>query len=260
MENRFVITDIKRIIYVSNEEYPEKVTHFTMPRVYNELIFNLSGENIVYFNGKNLYNLPDTIRFLPEGEVTEYTVNRTERGSCIDIVFTADREIEKEAFVTTVQKSAKIRALFKKAFSIWVAKNEGYYFDCLSLIYKIFAEMQKENYLPEKDFEKIKPALEYIDSTFPNTDLSAEQLASICGISYSYLKSLFIKRFGFPPKRYIIRLKINYACNLLSSGQYTISQVAEAAGYPDIYFFSRQFKEYMGISPTEYINKYKSSK
>jgi len=63
-----------------------------------------------------------------------------------------------------------------------------------------------------------------------------------------------------PPKRYAISLKINLACDLLSSEMYSVSQVAEMSGYDDIYFFSRQFKEYIGISPTEFIKKFKSAK
>ena len=89
---------------------------------------------------------------------------------------------------------------------------------------------------------------------------TTEELASCCAISYPYIKKLFVKKFGVPPIKYSIQLKINYACDLLKSELYTISQTAEICGYNDIYFFSRQFKEYMGISPTDFINKYKSSK
>ena len=85
-------------------------------------------------------------------------------------------------------------------------------------------------------------------------------LAERSGINPSYLKKLFIKKFGMPPSKYIINLKINYACDLLQSGLYRISQVAELCGYADLYFFSRQFKDYMGISPSAFIENYKSSK
>ncbi len=260
MEKHFAITEIKRIIYVGEEEYNEKITRFTMERVYNELIFNLSGQNTVYFNGKALVAYPNTIRFLPDGPVTEYVVDREIKGSCIDIVFSADRVISEEAFITSPIDNSKIAALFKKAFSIWVAKNEGYHFECISLLYKIFAELQKESYLPEKDYKKIEPAVSFINEHFISENISAEKLAELCDISYSYLKRLFIKRFGLPPKKYIIQLKINYACDLLRSEMYSVSEVSEMCGYGDLYFFSRQFKEYVGISPTEFMKKYKSSK
>jgi len=260
MEKDFIITGIDRIVYIGKEEYPEKVTRFEMSEVRNELIFNFSGQNTIYFNGKALKTVPDTVRFLPAGRVYEYVVDREENGACIDIVFTADRSISKEAVITPPLLNQKLPALFKKAFSIWVAKDEGYKFECISLLYKIFAELQKESYLPDADFKKIKPAITYINENFLSEKLNAEELAKRCGISYSYLKRLFIRRFGMPPKRYAISLKINLACDLLSSEMYSVSQVAEMSGYDDIYFFSRQFKEYIGISPTEFIKKFKSAK
>ena len=261
MNNKFSIIDINRIILVGKDEYKEKVTSFSKnSNCKNELIYHLSGKSIVVFNGKQLETTEDTIRFLPAGEINEYTVDRIERGECIDIVFDTNMPITDEAFVLKLKQSEKIKSLFKKIFAVWVAKEDGYYFECVSLIYKIFAELQKKNYIPENQFVSIKPAIDYIESHFLEKKITAEELTACCKISYPYIKKLFIKKFGIPPIKYSIQLKINYSCDLLKSELYTISQIAEICGYNDIYFFSRQFKEYMGLSPTDFINKYKSSK
>ena len=260
MNNKFAITDIKRVILVGKDEYKETITSFTNKTCSNELIFHLSGESTVFFNGKQLDVKKDTIRFLPQGEIHEYIVKRKERGECIDIFFNTDIPVTNEAFVLKLNQSEKIKSLFKKIFSVWVAKGDGYYFECVSIIYKIFAELQKKNYIPESQFNSIKPAIDYIEKHFLDKKITAEELTLCCTISYPYIKKLFIKKFGVPPIKYSIQLKINYACDLLKSELYTISQTAEICGYNDIYFFSRQFKEYMGISPTDFINKYKSSK
>ena len=114
------------------------------------------------------------------------------------------------------------------------------------MLYKIFAELEKKNYIPESKFNKIKPALEYIEENFLSRNISCEFLAELCSISYSYLVRLFNEKYGVSPKRYIIQLKINYASDLLKSGQYSVSEVAEMSGFEDLYFFSRQFKEYIG--------------
>ena len=261
MNNKFAIIDIKRVVLVGKDEYREQVISFTSNKTCcNELIFHLSGESTVFFNGKRLEITKDSIRFLPQGEIHEYIVNRKERGECIDICFDTDVPVTNEAFVLKLKQSEKIKSLFKKIFSAWVAKNDGYYFECISIIYKIFSELQKKNYIPESQFNSIKPAIDYIERHFLDKKITTEGLASCCAISYPYIKKLFVKKFGVPPIKYSIQLKINYACDLLKSELYTISQTAEICGYNDIYFFSRQFKEYMGLSPTDFINKYKSSK
>ena len=133
-------------------------------------------------------------------------------------------------------------------FSVWISKEDGYYFECISLINKIFSELQKRNYLSPELYSKIKPAIDEINKDFLSKDLSSAYLASVCDISESYLKKLFKKKFGVPPKRYIIQKKINYACELLLLGRYSINQIAELCNFSDVYYFSKQFKEQMGVS------------
>lgn len=260
MNEHFIITKINRIILVGKDEYKEATTSFSHELKSNELIFHLSGETTVHFNGKRLETKENTIRFLPKGPNTEYIVDRKVKGECIDVFFDTDYPICQNAFVMKSPKSDAMRNLFKKLFTVWVAKDDGYYFECISLLYKIFAELQKQNYIPENQYRAIKPAIEFIETHFLDRKISMNDLADCCSISYSYLKKLFIKKFGMPPTKYIITLKINYACDLLLSGLYNVTQIAEICGYNDLYFFSRQFKEYIGISPSEYIEKYKSSK
>ena len=260
MEENFVITGIRRVIMVGKEEYNEPFTSFGHTVRSNELIFNFSGHSTVYFNGLELEQHPNTIRFLPKGEVSRYDVLRHERGECIDIFFEADRPISDSAFVLSASKNESLRALFKKIFAIWVGKGKGYYFECLSLLYRIFAELQNDTYVPKEHYLKIKPAVDYIHDRFLAEDVSVPRLAAICGIGESYFARLFREKFGTSPKKYIIGMKINHATELLRLESYSVTKVAELSGFSDVYFFSRQFKEYIGLTPTDFVKKYRSSK
>ncbi len=261
MDNNFLITEIARVALVDERyEYPEDRTVFEEGINHNELIFQFLGNYTVTFKNQTAEILPNTIRFIPQGIRQNYSVLRKVHGFCILTTFKTDSAISDKMLVLKVANPQKIGALFKKMFSIWVAKNDGYYFECISILYKIFAELQKENYIPENKYLKIKPAVEYIEENFLATEISSEYLSEICSISYSYLKRIFIEKFGVSPKKYIINLKMNYACDLLKSEKYSVSQIALMSGYNDVYFFSRQFKEYIGISPLEFRKKYKSSK
>ena len=245
---------------VGKNEYSTPMTSFSHALEQNELIFHFSGQATVFFDDLVLETKPNTIRFLPKGEPKRYDVLRHERGECIDVFFSADRPISKQAFVMNVAQSEKLGVLFKKIFSTWVSKKEGYYFESVSLLYRIFAEMQKDTAKPSRHKLKIAPAMDMIHSDFLTRDFSLRELAAICKMGESYFQKLFKEIYGISPKKYIIQLKINHACDLLRLERYTVTQIAELCNFSDVYFFSRQFKEYMGITPTQFVNKYKSSR
>ena len=260
MEDYFVITGIKRVIMVGKDEYPEHLTSFKHDLETNELIFNISGHSTVYFNGIRLENLPGNVRFLPKGPTKQYDVLRQNRGECIDIFFDTDKPVSNEAFVKSVSSNEKVGNLFKRIFALWVSKEKGYYFESISLLYRIFAELEKESSSPKKHADKIAPAIDFIHNEFLKRDISLEELATASNMCESYFQRLFKEKYGVSPKRYIIQLKINHACDLLRLKRHTVTQIAELCNFSDVYFFSRQFKEYMGITPTQFIKKYRSSK
>ena len=91
MEQNFRITEIKRVIMVGKDEYPEKMTSYGHTLNSNELIFHYSGQSTVYFDDLVLPTVPNTIRFLPKGDTKRYDVVRHENGDCIDVFFQTDR-------------------------------------------------------------------------------------------------------------------------------------------------------------------------
>ena len=115
MNEKLIITAIRRVIMVKKEEYPEKIIEFKTKRLaHNELILHLSGEAKVCFNGVELYTAPGIIRFLPAGENNGYTVTKISSGDCIDIFFDTDTPISYTAFVMDMSKRTNILSLFKK--------------------------------------------------------------------------------------------------------------------------------------------------
>lgn len=252
MENNFVITDIRAVYLTDEKKYPNGFVEYSPRLISNELIYRPNGYSTVCFAGKVLNTTPNSVHILPKMHGGKYTVNFAEPDYFIDIFFETDRPVFTEPFCLNSLKSNRLNSLFKKAFSCWIKKGDGYKFECISIVYKIFAELQKKDYIPENKFRKIVPAIKYIENNFLKENISCEYLSKLCGISYSYLQRLFTEKYGLPPKKYIIQLKINYACDLLTSGKYTVSEAAKATGFTELYFFSRQFKEYVGMSPKNY--------
>lgn len=267
MDFDFIVTQIDRIVYVAGDEFKETDTEFDPVLASNELIFHLpddgdeKAETLMEF-GSETYTLGgDMIRFLPKGDNGRYAMHRkTQGGGCIDIFFQTDRPVSDRAFILKNDHDLVIGEQFRHAFVTWAAKGDGYYHECLSSLYRILAEMQKVHYLPAEEYRVVEPAVRYISEHFRDEKLNMEELAGRCGISYSALKRAFVKRFGCPPQKYVTNMRMNYACDLLETGDYSVEAVAQLTGYSTVYYFSRQFKKQVGMPPAEFRKKYRSSR
>jgi len=249
------VTSIESVLYVSRDRHPECVTRFYGPMCANELIFHLSGDATVTFNGTVMRTVENTVRYLPRTEISEYEVVRDEPGECIDIFFNTDVPLASTAFLLNFAGNQGLKAHFRKIHSTWLEKADGYYSRCMSLLYEILHEIASAQYVPNSKSAVIAPAVEYISAHYVSDRIEIPHLARLCGISESYLKQLFIATYGLPPKKYVIKRKMEHAIELLNSNMFTVSEIAQNLGYDNVYYFSRAFKETFGCAPTHYREK-----
>ena len=78
-----------------------------------------------------------------------------------------------------------------------------------------------------------------------------EDLAQRAQLSPRYFSIKFKDIIGLSVQTYMIRMRIDRAQHLLMHAGMNVTEVADALGYRDIFFFSRQFKQYTGKSPSE---------
>ncbi len=84
----------------------------------------------------------------------------------------------------------------------------------------------------------------------PGNHWSVANLAKMACLSRSQFTRRFISATGVSPVRYQIHARLNRARQMISESDMTLSQIADALRYPDVYFFSRQFKHYVGFPPS----------
>jgi len=82
--------------------------------------------------------------------------------------------------------------------------------------------------------------------------LSPAQMARHLGLTADYFTRLFRQTYGIPPRRWLVKERIKMAAVRLQESRLNVGEVAEEFGYQDIFFFSRQFKQVMGKSPSSY--------
>ena len=89
--------------------------------------------------------------------------------------------------------------------------------------------------------------------------ISLDDISYYAGISKTSVKKLFKEEVGFGACEYFTRLKIERAKELIADNKNNFTEIAEILGYDSIHYFSRQFKQYVSMSPTEYLLNIKKS-
>ena len=87
--------------------------------------------------------------------------------------------------------------------------------------------------------------------------LTVPQLAAYVHLSPRQLHRKFIETFGSSPQAFILKVRIQSACELLQHGDRAISEVARESGFPDQSAFTQHFRRHMGITPREYQGRFR---
>lgn len=82
--------------------------------------------------------------------------------------------------------------------------------------------------------------------------LSVSLVAAENNISVSHLSALFRRHSGIPLGEYIRRAKLEESKQLIWEGRHNFSQIAKMLHYSSANHFSMQFREHMGMTPSQY--------
>lgn len=132
------------------------------------------------------------------------------------------------------------------------AKNDALRERELSLLLErllIEASRAKKGAALEKS--SLSKSIRFINENYPGK-ISIPDLARLEGMCMTTYNLLFKEQIGLPPTKYVIKLRIEHARNLLESTDLSVEEIGQLCGYPDINFFSRIFKKYVGVSPSNY--------
>ena len=88
--------------------------------------------------------------------------------------------------------------------------------------------------------------------------LTLNEISSEVGYSATYFSTLFKKETNYSPLSYFSHLKILKACEMLDYTSQKIKETSFQLGYTDPYYFTKDFKKKMGMSPRQYRNRLKN--
>lgn len=236
-------------------DYEQRPSVAVSARPFCSLSIRKSGKTTITAGGITLCSTPDMLTYIPAG--CAYTTETPEEGEMYLLHFRTSPEggtFSPTPLCVRPSFPLSFYNLFGNAISHFAA--EGCDLFCMSAAYDLLNEASTAFFntrpAPPRRMLRCK---EYLDENICDTTLRISALAERCGISEVYFRSEFKKFYGTSPLEYIKKRRIEVACQLLSTGLYNVTQVAEHAGFDSVSYFSAEFHRLRGCTPSQYQNK-----
>ncbi len=92
----------------------------------------------------------------------------------------------------------------------------------------------------------------HMDENIAEIEIANASLAEIGGMSVNAYARIFKEQTGYSPRKYLLKMRVEKACNLLHHSDLSIEQIASGCGFSDRYYFTRIFTRTMSVSPGVY--------
>ena len=232
----------------------QNVNMFNSGRNFNALSFRVRSDAVLITKNETYSMKDNCVSYFPAR--LDYTRVATV-DEMIVIHFDTTNYNTKHIEYFLPKDPAVLSDLFQKILAYWNKKELGYPYKCSAILCEIFAECYTQNYVSKPQHSKIQKAEEYLLKHYKNSNLSIKEIADKSFMSEVYFRKLFKEKYGISPQKYIINLRIQNAVGLISTGYYSLKDVAYMSGYHDYKYFSVEFKKAKGVSPSEYLYNYK---
>ena len=101
---------------------------------------------------------------------------------------------------------------------------------------------------------KLAPSIYYVQQNFGRRIYSAV-VARLCSLSATHFSRAFKQAFTMTFQEFLLRYRIAEACRQFRVPGAPISDVAYGVGFSDASYFTRVFRRYVGVSPSEYCSR-----
>lgn len=223
-------------------------------RNFDALSYRYEADTVIESNGKVTELIDNTICYFPSE--ANY-IRTTKKDKLIVIHFKSFNYHSNEIEYFIPENPEKYARLFEKILDCWTKKPISYKHNASAILSSIFAELYKDNFPAHNSHSKIYQSVRYIEKNFFKKDFSLRTAAEKSLMSDTYFRKLFKNEFNISPKKYVINLRINHAASLITSGYFTLQEIAEKCGYDDYKHFSAEFKKITGVSPSKYKYNFK---
>ena len=125
-----------------------------------------------------------------------------------------------------------------------------------ALLISLLIGFLREDEGEDSEKNRINAIKKYVMQNYMNTPTLSEVAHSL-GISLTYASIIFKRAVGVSFLDYLLRFRIEKACDLLRCSNKTVAEISQLVGYSDPAFFYKAFKKQLDLSPSEYRKKRK---
>lgn len=173
--------------------------------------------------------------------------------------------IREGAAVSLFSAASPMMRCFQRAFSACEEKNAGYEFmtraalsEMLLLLYKqtSFGDREGSDSLQELHLKKM---LMWVQEHLDYETMRVSDIADAAHISVRECQRVFLRALHYTPMEYVRLRRLNRASELLSGSDQSVTSIALSCGFSGSAYFSKLFRETVGMSPKEYRKKYQNN-
>lgn len=218
------------------------------PRSYHALCFRIRGSAVFTHEEQSVASFAGDVAYIPAG--CGYRALYREANEIYVIHFESDMMADMHGF--PADEYGSMLSYFEEAYRLWQEKEDGYYYRVMAILCEILGKLSAGGAAPTlRTAGDFGAAVDYLNGNFTDSDLTIEKVVSRSHVSGTCFRRLFHERFAASPGKYLTALRLGHAEKLLSTGKYTVSEVAARSGFRDEKYFSRVFKKEFGFPPSK---------
>lgn len=151
----------------------------------------------------------------------------------------------------------KVSACLDASDSLCLMRPKGYELgvkgQMMILVSALFQEApdREEYHIDDGNVQKLKVVLSRIEKDY-NKKLTVDDMAAECGYSASHFMRWFRKVTGTSFLGYLVEYRLGKAAQALRSGDDTVLEIAEQAGFDNLSNFNRLFKKRFEMTPSQF--------
>ena len=134
----------------------------------------------------------------------------------------------------------------------WPCRSRSFLIEILHfIVYSYYLIDPEEEYSEDSDKEQFTRIAEYLELHLEE-NISLATITKEFAINRNKLNDIFMKHTSMTCLAYLLNLRLDLAKILLTKTELPIGEISDRVGYPDPNYFTKVFKENVGMTPSQY--------